>query len=220
MRDVAAMLVSTLVFAVIVVAVLFGVASACWNADPPGSVSVAPTATQTSREGGDDNPQTSPTTSIVTVTPEATQTAVPEATATSPPPSPTQPPAPPTSPPPAPTSTPPPAPTAPPAAPPAALANYSGVWQISDTVTQGAGVGQTHVFVVSLTQQGDQLSGGNSEIVISGYVSGQTAVAGYVQPPLGYTGTFTWTMSNDGNAYGSFTNSLPNAGTSTLMRLQ
>jgi hypothetical protein len=86
-------------------------------------------------------------------------------------------------------------------------------------VTQGANAGQTFQFEVTLVQQGNGLTGGNSNIVLSGAVNGPTASVAYVQPGLGYTGTFTWTMGADGNASGQFTNSYPNSGTSQLIRI-
>ena len=85
-------------------------------------------------------------------------------------------------------------------------------------MTSGSGTGQTFAFDVQLTQSGSTLSGGNSGMVITGTVQGNTAQAQFVQPQLGYTGTFTWTMSGDGNAYGTFTSTAGNAGTSALIR--
>jgi hypothetical protein len=86
-------------------------------------------------------------------------------------------------------------------------------------VTQGDNVGQAYTFEVNLTQQGNQISGGNGGIQISGSVQGDTAVLNYVQPALGYTGTFVWTMTSSDSAAGTFTNSYPNSGTSSLQRL-
>jgi hypothetical protein len=138
---------------------------------------------------------------------------------------------------PVPISTPPPAPTRAPAptqapsvaqsapiptqaAPPPATANFSGVWRIVDTVTEGSNIGQTYTFDVRLSQTGAIVTGGNSGIAISGRVEGATASLAYGQPALGYSGTFTWTMNSSGVAQGSFTNSYPNAGTSSLVRIE
>jgi hypothetical protein len=122
--------------------------------------------------------------------------------------------------PPEPTAPPPPTSTPAPAAPAAGPADFSGRWRITDTVTEGSNVGDTFTFDVTLTQNGNQLSGGNNGIQMSGTVSGDTALVQYAQPALGYTGTFIWTMVAPGEATGSFTSSYPNSGTSTLHRLQ
>ena len=204
MRDVAAMLISTVVFAVIVLAGLFFVASACWNAEPRGTVSLPATSTPAPvPESVTREPQATPTTSLVPVNP--TPTVVPTSSPP-PPPSPTSPPMPPS-------------PTQQQAPPVALMANLSGRWQIADTVTEGAGLGQTYAFVISLSQLGDRISGGNGEIVINGLVEDQTVRASYLQPAFGYTGTFTWTLVAGNLAQGTFTSSVPNSGTSTLTRL-
>jgi hypothetical protein len=98
-------------------------------------------------------------------------------------------------------------------------ANFAGTWRIVDTVLEGSNSGQTFSFEVRLSQSGSTITGGNSGIAITGYVEGLTAFANYVQPALGYTGTFTWTMASNELAQGSFTNSYPNAGSSSLFRL-
>jgi hypothetical protein len=73
---------------------------------------------------------------------------------------------------------------------------------------------------VQLRQDGNAITGGNSGIVINGSVFGRTATVQFSQPALGHSGSFTWTMSGDGaSASGSFTSSVPNAGQSTLIRL-
>lgn len=123
---------------------------------------------------------------------------------------------------PAPQNTPSPAPTAAPTAPDAAtdgLADFSGRWRIFDIVTEGSNLGEVYTFDVSLTQDGNRLSGGSSGISMSGTVDGDTATLQYEQAALGYSGTFVWTMIGPGQAAGTFTNSFPNSGTSTLQRL-
>jgi hypothetical protein len=91
---------------------------------------------------------------------------------------------------------------------------------VVDTVTEGPGTGQTFSFDVTLQQDGAVLRGGNSGLTINGVVQGNTASVAYVQPGLGYTGTFHWTMQSRAEARGSFTNSAPNSGSSVLVRLQ
>ena len=96
--------------------------------------------------------------------------------------------------------------------------NYAGNWRVVDTVTDGAGAGQTFTFDITLNQTGNVISGGNGGIIMSGTVSGQTATVSFSQPALDITGTFVWTMGAGGNASGSYTSSVPNSGTSQLIR--
>ena len=98
-------------------------------------------------------------------------------------------------------------------------ADFSGRWRIVDTISEGAGTGQTFTFDVTLQQNGNSLSGGNSGIVITGTVQDQTAVLTYSQAALGHMGTFNWTLTGPNTARGTFTSSVPNSGTSTLQRL-
>lgn len=198
-----------------------GFALGWWSSDADEEASLVPIPNGSANGPGVDGPTITPdaSLSLVTATPgrlsevTATPTAIPPtATATSAPATST----------PAPTNTPvpPSAPEPPPAAPASTPADFSGRWRIVDVVTEGSNAGQTFTFDVSLSQQGDQISGGNSGIQISGVVNGDTAILEYVQPALGYTGTFTWTMVGPNQAAGTFTNSYPNAGTSNLQRLQ
>lgn len=99
-------------------------------------------------------------------------------------------------------------------------AGFEGRWRVADTVTEGANAGRTYTFDVALSQQDNRVAGGNSGIQISGTVQGDTATLEYVQPALGLRGTFVWTMVSPDQAAGTFTNSYPNAGTSTLQRLR
>ena len=87
-------------------------------------------------------------------------------------------------------------------------------------MTQGPGTGQSFTFDISLQQTGNTISGGNSGLQITGSVDGQTASVTYTQPAIGHTGSFTWTMVTATRAEGTFSSSLPNAGTSTLQRLR
>ena len=103
--------------------------------------------------------------------------------------------------------------------PPAAQADFSGLWRILDTVTQGVGAGESFAFDVVLQQNGGLVTGGNGGVQISGRVDGQTATLTYRQPELGYTATFTLTLVDGMWGGGTFTSSV-NAGTSTLHRLQ
>lgn len=103
---------------------------------------------------------------------------------------------------------------------PAAQANFAGRWRVTDTVTQGSNAGETFTFDVALSQQGNRITGGNGGIQISGTVEGDVATLQYVQPALGLSGAFVWTMVSPDRAEGTFTNSFPNAGNSTLVRLQ
>ncbi|MCC6770833.1 MAG: hypothetical protein IT360_06435, partial [Gemmatimonadaceae bacterium] len=54
----------------------------------------------------------------------------------------------------------------------------------------------------------------------SGTVAGNIATVEFNQPGLGLTGIFIWTLGADGNATGTFTSSVPNSGTSQLIRLR
>ncbi len=165
-------------------------------------------------DAGIDDPTVTPPSGslfLVTATPAAsdrpTVTASPEATSAGPA-SPVRPPAP--------TAT----PRTETASPVTSTAGFDGRWRIVDVVTSGSNAGQSYSFDVVLTQNGNQISGGNSGIHMTGVARGDTATVSYVQPALGYSGTFVWTMVSSHQATGSFTNSYPNAGTSTLQRLQ
>ena len=103
--------------------------------------------------------------------------------------------------------------------PAAVSGDFSGRWRIVDTITSGAGTGQSFTFDVSLQQTGNRITGGNAGIQIDGTVSGQTATVTYTQPALGHTGGFTWTLVSAARAEGTFTSSLPNSGSSILQRL-
>ncbi len=120
---------------------------------------------------------------------------------------------------PQPTAPPPPAPTQ--APPPPAPSNFAGTWRIVDTVVQGAGAGQSFAFQVVITQSDSELRGGASGVIaLSGTVAGNIATAQFTQPGLNFTGIFIWTLNADGNATGTFTSSVPNSGTSQLIRLR
>jgi hypothetical protein len=98
-------------------------------------------------------------------------------------------------------------------------AAFAGTWRVTDFVTSGNGMGQTYTFDLQLSQAGAQISGSGSGLTLSGRVDGATAYVSYAQPALGYTGSFIWTMSGDGaSASGSFTNSSPNQGQSSMTR--
>ena len=220
-RDVAVVMVAGLVL-LAGLTIAFLVTASILLPDPKTSTS-ARTATATPTPGLDVPPGASGGADPTVIAPTPPPTSTPAPTPTPPPPAPVPPTPVPVFPTAAPPPPPAPTPPAPPPAPPApqqASANFSGRWRIVDTVEQGAGSGQTFEFDVGLTQSGSQLTGGNSGIVMSGTVNGRTAQVQYVQPALGYTGTFTWTMGPDGNAFGAFTNSLPNSGRSSLIRLQ
>ena len=98
-------------------------------------------------------------------------------------------------------------------------ADFTGLWRILDTVTQGVGAGESFAFDVVLQQNGVLVTGGTEGIQISGRVDGQTATLTYRQPDLGYTATFTLTLVDGMWGGGTFRSSV-NAGTSTLHRLQ
>jgi hypothetical protein len=190
------------------VMVLFVLTSSCFGPADPKPVVIATSTPEKSADA-----LTAETPVVATATPQvpsptATSTAVALATST-PTPAPR---------PPEPAATPSPLPTNPPAPSPASAANFSGDWTVVDSVSQGQGVGQTFTFDVTLVQSGSRLSGGNSGLVIDGTVSGRTATASFVQPALGHTGTFSWSMRADGNAEGSFSSSVPNSGSSRLVR--
>ena len=210
-----ASLFGTIVASIALLAFLFlaavGFASVCFSGGaspyvPPTREPVSATTPLVPQGGGIDEaptatPQPSPT---ATFPPAATAPPAPSATPVPPPPAP-------------PSSAPAPAP-APAQAP--ATADFTGAWRITDVVTNGAGAGQSFSFDVQLSQSGNAISGGNSGIVINGSVQGRTATAQFSQPSLGHSGSFTWTLSNDGRSgSGSFSSTVPNSGQSTLIRL-
>ncbi len=203
LRDITSVVLATTVMLISVFGVLFFFSTQCFAPSSP-RVATAPQATSTATASG--TIEATPTQEAENDAPPATPAAT--STSTSTPPSPTAA---------APTSTP--AAQQPSATPASSTqADFSGSWVVIDTVTSGTGAGQTFSFEVTLTQSGSQLSGGNSGILIQGQVEGRTAWATYTQPALGLTGTFSWTMSSAGAAAGSFTSSVPNAGTSQLVR--
>lgn len=107
--------------------------------------------------------------------------------------------------------------------PPPAIetADFAGSWQLIDTVEEGPGAGETYAFFVTIVQSGSGLQGGAPGVIsLSGTVVGNVATAEFAQPALGVTGIFIWTMGADGNAAGTFTSSIPNSGTSQLIRVQ
>lgn len=103
--------------------------------------------------------------------------------------------------------------------PAASQADFTGLWRVLDTITQGLGSGESFAFDVVLQQNGVLISGGAEGIQITGRVDGQTATLTYRQPDLGYTATFRLTLVDGTWGGGTFTSSV-NAGTSTLHRLQ
>jgi S1-C subfamily serine protease len=102
----------------------------------------------------------------------------------------------------------------------AQVSNYAGVWRISDTVTSGAGLGQTFTFDVIMYQSGDRLLGLNEDLILDGAVHGNRIQMTFVQLDLGYEGEFDWTMSSTSRGAGTFWSSVPNSGTSVMQRLQ
>lgn len=97
--------------------------------------------------------------------------------------------------------------------------DLTGRWQITDTVSYGAGGGQSFGFSVTFSQQGATFSGAGDGLSISGTVSGLTVEATYTQDN-GSGGTFAWTLSADGSSFaGTFTNSRGNGGSSSGQRL-
>jgi hypothetical protein len=209
-------------FAVLTLAVLalaaIGLISVCSSNSEPRSAVSPPLASPTPRTSGTEafgggGPAASPSSS-----PEARTT---ESTVTPSPPTPTPAPV-------APTATAAPAPPSPPVpAPPTAVAppvlgaqaDFTGSWRIVDTITNGTGAGQTFSFDVTLNQAGSQISGGNAGLVLNGGLSGRTATVQFSQPSLGHTGTFVWSMDASGNAAGMFVSSVPNTGSSQLIRM-
>jgi hypothetical protein len=106
--------------------------------------------------------------------------------------------------------------------PPAqSVANFAGSWRLVDTVVQGRGAGETYAFFVTIRQADSALQGGApGAISLSGTVAANVATVEFSQPTLGVTGIFIWTMNADGNATGTFTSSIPNSGTSHLLRVR
>jgi hypothetical protein len=100
------------------------------------------------------------------------------------------------------------------------LANFAGTWGLVDTVEEGRGAGETYVFLVTIVQSGAALEGGAADAInFSGTVAANVATVEFSQPTLAVTGIFIWTMQPDGNATGTFTSSVPNSGTSQLLRV-
>jgi hypothetical protein len=73
-------------------------------------------------------------------------------------------------------------------------------------------------FDVDLQQTGSAVTGGNGQLNLSGRIEGATLLAQFSQPALGYSGTFTWQLDASGGA-GDFRASVPNGGSSRLLRL-
>jgi hypothetical protein len=96
--------------------------------------------------------------------------------------------------------------------------NLSDRWRIVDTVSEGAGSGQTFVFDVVLLQSGSSVSGGNFELSLAGTLDASGLTAQFTQPS-GITGNFSWSLGSGGNGSGTFQSSVPNGGTSQLIRL-
>ena len=96
----------------------------------------------------------------------------------------------------------------------------------SATVAQGTGLPQHKVARCGpgaewIKGAVEYLRGGApGAIEFSGTVAGNIATVQFSQPTLGVTGIFIWTLGADGNASGTFTSSIPNSGTSELVRLQ
>jgi hypothetical protein len=99
-----------------------------------------------------------------------------------------------------------------------APSNFSGNWRVVDVVEEGSGAGQTFTFDVTLNQVGPRLSGGNGGFVIQGTVDGNAASVSFVQQDLGITGTISWRLLNAGLGTGMFSTSVPNSGSSQLIR--
>lgn len=175
--------------------------------------------------GGSDDTEGDPTDEATTVSVPATttpttgpaRTTTPAATASATP-------APAATPAPTPTSaaTEPPRPTPTVAAPVSPEpSSFAGTWRIVDTILQGRGAGQSFAFQVSINQSGNSISGGAAgAITLAGTVAGNIATVEFNQPSLGVTGIFIWTLGADGDATGTFTSSVPNSGTSQLVRLR
>jgi len=105
------------------------------------------------------------------------------------------------------------------AAPGQSAVDLSGTWQITDSVTYGAGSGQSFSFGVALSQQGTAISGSGDGLSLSGTVNGTAVHVSYTQDN-GTTGSFDWTAGADGGSLaGTFTNSSGNGGTSAGQRL-
>jgi hypothetical protein len=194
------------------------VGSGADTTSPVNTPAAVAQATRTAPAGAEPSPSASPAaTETVEVTSTPTAASTPIATAVAPAPIAT----------PIETAAAPPA-TAPPSTPlvestPFSVrvtptANFGGSWRLVDTVTSGAGAGQTYSFDITLTQSGTALQGGGPEIVLSGSVHGDEAVVEFRQPTTGYTGSFVWRLTGSDRASGSFVTSVPNGGVSTLIR--
>ena len=209
LRDAFSVAIGTAVLLICLFGALFLFSTQCFAPSDPITSTARSTSTPNGTQGGADPKPTLSSDDGPSSTP--TSPATPVASATQPAPTATQAPATATT---APTqaAVPPPQPAA------TQTANFGGNWRVIDTVTEGAGAGQTFTFDVTLTQVGNVLSGGNGGIVMNGTVSGTTASVSFTQPALGISGSFTWTMGAGGNATGTYTSSVPNAGTSQLVR--
>ncbi len=98
-------------------------------------------------------------------------------------------------------------------------AAIDGLWQFTDSISAGNGVGQQYTFQVYLSRQGD-LVAGKGLLTLAGRLNGCELQATFSQPGAG-SGTFDWVFSPDGSQFGG-TFSAPsfrNAGDSTGQRL-
>lgn len=94
----------------------------------------------------------------------------------------------------------------------------SGRFRITDTITSGNGAGTVVSFDITLQQTGSLVSGGNNDLSVSGRMDSGMLIAQFVQPALGYSGTFRWRLDASGGV-GEFASSVPNSGTSRLVKL-
>ena len=93
----------------------------------------------------------------------------------------------------------------------------TGRWTIVDTVTTGDDSGATYMFTVNIVEDGSTITGSGSQLQFVGTRSGNTLHVEYTR--AGGTGSFSWTVDQDGTLNGSFADyAASNSGTSRATR--
>jgi membrane peptidoglycan carboxypeptidase len=85
------------------------------------------------------------------------------------------------------------------------VGDFSGMWRLTNVVTEGPNAGQARTFNVVLVQEGGVLLGSGQGIQLSGTVSGSTAQVDFIYGQSGGAGKMVWTLTDDDRAQGTFT---------------
>jgi hypothetical protein len=99
-------------------------------------------------------------------------------------------------------------------------ADLTGTWEIVDVVEFGQDAGSTYRFVVTLSHDGQTVTGSGGGLAIEGRLEDGLLTAAYSRP--GGTGVFQWTIAGGGDSFaGAFEDyAAGNGGSSTLVRVQ